>query len=543
MKYFLLAFISALLLSVSWPTYGVPFFILIAFVPLLMMEHGISNFSKIKRRGLVVFVLSYFVFVFWNAVTTGWLYNARNPDGSHAILAVLFPVLVNALLMAVVFQCYHWFKRKKGTYWGLAFFVVIWMSFEKFHLEWEFSWPWLNLGNVFSQYPKIIQWYELFGATGGSFWVLIINVFVFYTVRIWEAGRNKKTLLKNVSFFLVIIGLPMIFSLWRYYQLDEKPVGKVRVMLLQPNLDPYKEKYSKDSLEIVNDFLNLAESSKEKNIDYFITPETSFPGTGSISEAGLKSSLLVSTIQHFLEKNPKSVFVGGVSTYRVYRDEKNKTKTSTYYPNNGIWVDSYNSAIELIPRQNESIYHKSKLVPGVEIFPYLSVLKPLLGNIMLDFGGAVSSLGVDDEVKVFSNPYNKGKVAPIICYESIYGEYVSKYAQKGANFLGIMTNDSWWGETQGYQQLFSYARLRAIENRRSVVRSANSGISAYINFRGDVVQDTFYGDKTALVADVDLYNGQTFYQRTGDLISRMCLFVLGFMLCYCLLENRLKKRK
>ncbi len=144
----------------------------------------------------------------WNSITTGWLYEARNPDGSHAIFAVLFPVLVNSLLMSLAFQCYHWYKNVKSTYWGLAFFIVIWMSFEKFHLEWEFSWPWLHLGNVFADYPKLIQWYDTLGATGGSFWILIINVLAFYALRIWEAGRVRKDLIKtSVSFLLLLLCL------------------------------------------------------------------------------------------------------------------------------------------------------------------------------------------------------------------------------------------------------------------------------------------------------------------------------------------------
>lgn len=170
MKYLFLALLSALLLSISWPTYGIPFFIFIALVPLLIMEHNISKFSKIKRKGWAIFGLSYFAFLIWNIVTTGWLYGSKNPDGSHSLMAVVFPVLANSLLYSFVFQCYHWYKNYQGTYWGFAFFIAIWMGFEKFHLNWELTWPWLNLGNSFSEYPKLIQWYDTFGATGGSFW-------------------------------------------------------------------------------------------------------------------------------------------------------------------------------------------------------------------------------------------------------------------------------------------------------------------------------------------------------------------------------------
>ena len=162
---------------------------------------------------------------------------------------------------------------------------------------------------------------------------------------------------------------------------------------------------------------------------------------------------------------------------------------------------------------------------------------------MLNLGGTVSSLATDPERKVFTNPFNAGQLAPIICYESIYGEFTTDYVKKGANFLAIMTNDSWWGVTQGHEQLMSYARLRAIETRREIARSANSGISAHINARGDVLADTLYGDQTALFAKINLYDTKTFYSRTGDLLSRISIFVLGFLVFYTIIKKYQARKK
>ncbi|MBQ0151467.1 MAG: apolipoprotein N-acyltransferase [Chryseobacterium sp.] len=536
MKYVLLTLISAVLLSLSWPTYGIPFFIFVALVPLLMMEHEISKFSKYKKKGWAIFGLSYLCFVIWNIVTTGWLYGAKNPDGSHSLMAVVFPVLVNSLLYSLVFQCYHWYKNAQGTYWGLAFFVAIWMSFEKFHLNWEFTWPWLNLGNAFADYPKVIQWYDTLGATGGSFWILIINVFIFYTIRTWEAGRKRNALIRNTSIAALMILLPIIISLVSYDNFNEKPVGEVGVLLLQPDLDPYAEKYAKDSITIQNELFSLAEEHTQGKIDYYIAPETALPGRGSISETGFEKSLLLNNVKGFLAKHPQSVFATGISSHRFFLQSENLPKEA-YQINQGIWVENYNSAVQVVPNQKVEVYHKGKLVPGVEIFPYMSVFKPILGDAMLNLGGAVVSLGTDKERVSFSNPYNKGKMAPIICYESIYGEFVTDYVNKGANFLAIMTNDSWWGVSQGHKQLLSYAKLRAIETRREIARAANSGVSAHIDARGDIVEDTFYGDKTALYAKVKLYEGKTFYVKSGDLITRFSIFVLGFLIAYFFIKR------
>ena len=542
MKYIILSLISAMLLSISWPTYGIPFFIFFALVPLLMMEHDISKFSGIKNKGSLIFGLSYICFLIWNIVTTGWLYGSKNPDGTHSLFAVAVPVILNSLFYSFIFQLYHWYKNAQGTYWGLTFFVAIWMCFEKFHLSWELTWPWLNLGNVFADYPKIIQWYDTLGATGGSFWILLINVYAFYTLRIWEAGRKRKSLIINSSVLVIAIAVPMLISLVKYNNFDEKPIGSVNVLMLQPELDPYTEKYSKDSLTILNDLLTLAETNSKGQIDYYIGPETSIPGFGSISENGFEQSMLLNTVKGFLSRHPKSVFATGISSHRFYTDENEKSETA-YQTSEGMYVDSYNSAVQIIPNQKVEVYHKGKLVPGVEIFPYINVLKPLLGDAMLNLGGTTASLGVDKKRTAFGNPYNPGKLAPIICYESIYGEFVTDYVKEGANFLAIMTNDSWWGVTQGHQQLMAYARLRAIETRREIARAANSGISAHINARGDVLADTLYGDKTTLFAKVNLYEGLTFYTRAGDLLSRISVFVLGFLVFYTLIKKFQNRKK
>lgn len=531
MKYIFLSLISALLLSISWPTYGIPFFIFFAFVPLLLMEQEISKFSKINKKGWVVFGLTYLAFFIWNVVTTGWLYDAKNPDGNNSLLAVAIPVIVNSLLMSLVFQLYYWYKKVRGTYFGLVFFVAIWLSFERFHLNWEFTWPWLNLGNAFSEYPQLIQWYDTIGATGGSFWILLINVFAFYTLRIWQAGRIRKDLVKNISILVAIIVLPLLISIYKYNSYQEKPVGEVTALLLQPKLDPYTEKYSKDSLQILGELLSLAEENSKTKVDFFIAPETAFPGNGSLSENGFNKSTSIAIAKEFLGKHPQSIFLTGASTHKFLFDEADTEDYSTEIQE-GVWVNSYNSALQIIPNQNVEVYHKAKLVPGVEIFPYIRYLKPILGDAMLDFGGANSSLGIDKERKVFSNTFNKAKMAPIICYESIYGEFVTDYVKNGANLLAIMTNDSWWDNTEGHKQLLSYARLRAIETRREIVRAANSGISAHINARGDILQDTFYDDRTALLVKANLLEEKSIYTKIGDLISRIAIFVLGFLIIY-----------
>jgi apolipoprotein N-acyltransferase len=186
-------------------------------------------------------------------------------------------------------------------------------------------------------------------------------------------------------------------------------------------------------------------------------------------------------------------------------------------------------------------YHKSKLVPGVEQTPFsssLSFLKPAFEA----FGGSAGSYGKQDRPSVFYSQNGIG-AAPVICYESIWGEYVADYVLQGAQFIAVITNDAWWGNTPGKDQHLLYAKLRAIEARRWVARSANTGISAFINQRGDVVQRSGWWVSTALKADINLNDEQTFYVKHQDYIAIAGCLGTGIFLIILVSARFLKPNK
>ena len=532
LRYFLLSILTGLLLAVSWPLHGIPIFIFVAFVPLLLAEHHLTNFSKVKKKALGVFGFSFLAFFIWNILTTWWLWNSLNPDGSHNLIAVAVPTLLNSTMMSLVMTFYHVYKKRIGTYLGLTFWVVLWICFEHFHSTWELSWPWLTLGNAFGGWHQMVQWYDSTGVYGGTLWILVANVAAYYGIRHYQVTRQRKGMMKHIAIFLAIILIPLSLSLVKYNQVQLTSNKQVSAVLLQPELDPYTQKYQRDSLDITSDLLSIAKSKVKGKVDFFIAPETAIPGIGGMSENGFKNSTILNMISTFTAQYPQSTFITGASTYKVYPNEESKSETAYQVPQQGVWVDSYNTALQVIPGQAIETYHKGKMVPGVESFPYMNVLKPLLGDVMLNMGGTIASLGSDKERKVFSNPYNPAKVAPIICYESAYGEYVTEYVKNGANVLAVVTNDSWWGYSPGHRQLLALAKLRAVETRKEVLRAANSGTSAHINARGDVIEDLPYGAKGGLLVKANLFDGETAYVRYGDVIYRIALFVFGFLFVY-----------
>lgn len=536
----LLATITGLLLALSWPTFGFPGLLFVAFVPLLIIEKQFSD-APFKRKGLKIFLLSWLSFLIWNALAYRWLYFARpavNPSSTEvqqAMIAYFFPVILNSLFMAIVFIAYHYIRKKHGEFYGFAFLPAFWMAFEKMHLNWDFAWPWLNLGNGFASYYKWVQWYDLTGTFGGTLWVLVANLLLFKAVMLYLEHGNKKLMRKMLIGFGAVVLLPIGISYLMYFNYEEKG-EELNVVVTQPELDPYREKYTKPSTEIVQEIIDLADPLVTEETDLVVTPETSFPGREDILINKINSDPYIQQFKSWLDKYPSTVMIGGASLVQFTNATQPPNPTSIHYKDD-VWVNRYNSTLQLENNQEDiPLYHKSKLVVGVEYFPYPSILKPLLGGVMLDFGGSTNSLTKSIGKTNFVNQHNNAEIAPIICYESVFGEYTSEFVKDGANLITISTNDSWWGNTDGHRQFLDYARLLAIENRRSIARSANSGISAFINQRGDIIDQLGYNKQGALAGKLKMNKEITNYTHAGDLLARIALMISAIILAYSFAE-------
>jgi apolipoprotein N-acyltransferase len=225
-----------------------------------------------------------------------------------------------------------------------------------------------------------------------------------------------------------------------------------------------------------------------------------------------------------LIKYPNLNILIGASTLKAFMPNETVSSTARKFGNSQEYYDSYNTALQLDNTGNIQTYHKSKLVPGVEKMPWPAVFK-YIERFAIDLGGISGSLGMQDEREAFFTPNKKFAAGPIVCYESVYGEYVGEYVNKGANFLAIITNDGWWGDTPGYKQHLNYGRLRAIETRRSIVRSANTGISAIINQKGEIEQASKWWKEAAIKATINVNNELTFYTRFGDYLGLLAIFI------------------
>jgi apolipoprotein N-acyltransferase len=331
----------------------------------------------------------------------------------------------------------------------------------------------------------------------------------------------------------LLLIIPILISQIRYHAYEEIE-NPVEVAVVQPNIDPYNEKYETSGEEQLYEMIGLLDKNLKGDISYIVAPETAL--SGNIQEHNINHSRTIEIIKTFLNRHPKTEFVSGMSSWRLLHKDA-LTSTARKFPQSDAYYDMYNAAIQIDVEGTPQVYHKSKLVQGVEKMPFASILKPL-EDFALALGGTIGSLGSQDESSVFQSAVSDFKVAPVICYESIYGEYVASYVQKGANLIFIMTNDGWWDDSPGYKQHLAYARLRAIENRRSIARSANTGISCFINQRGDIVDATEWWEEAVIQGTLNANHELTVYTKAGNYLARIVSFIAAGLLIFAFVNSR-----
>jgi apolipoprotein N-acyltransferase len=506
----LLSVLSGLLLALGWPENGFPLLLFIGFIPLLLIEK--EHWTKRAENGSFgIYWYIFLAFTIFNALTTYWIYNST-------LIGVLAAILINNLLMSFAFQLFHITHRKLPGE-GAAYLALIgyWLSYEFLHLRWDLNWPWLNLGNGFAAYPKWIQWYEFTGTFGGSFWVLIVNIVLFqFIYQRFVRKICSRTVGMTMGTGLLLIIVPIVFSSIIYNRYEEKQ-SPIHMVVVQPNLDPYNEQYEVDPMVITERMLNLAAQKTDSLTDFIVFPES------AIQEYAWEDMMdqveSIKRIREFSGKYPHLKAIVGISSRKIFKEGEPLSVTARKFRDADRYYDAYNTALYIAHDGSMQKHHKSKLTPGVEKMPFPRTLH-FLEKYALDLGGTVGSLGTDPgQVPFHIN--DSLNIAPIICYESAYGEFVSSYVRNGANAIVVITNDGWWGNTPGHRQHMLFSVLRAIETRRSVARSANTGISCYINQRGDISQRTGYWVPAAISSSINANTGLTFYVRYGDYIGRL----------------------
>ena len=516
----LLSLLSGVLLAAAWPSRGFSLLAFIALVPLLLVENFISENRNRFARGTIV-SYAYFTFLSFNLLTTWWVIVSTT---TGALLAFI----LNSLFMALTFGLFHIIKNRvfKNKF-GYLSLIVFWIGYEYLHMHWSLSWSWLVFGNVFAASYKWIQWYEYTGVFGGTVWVILVNILFFYsTKKIIETKAFSFDNIRGILSGIAIIIIPILFSYSLYNKYENDEGDEANIVVIQPNTDPYNEQFRIPKDSLILRFTSLAKTKLDAKTQLLIGPESVL--RGSMWEDEFHRYRVIDSLQNLLDEYPNlSILVGASTKKEAKEGAELKEGARAFSDAPDSYYYSYNTALMLIRHQPIQTYHKSMLVPGAEITPFPFLLRPL--EKVFDFGGTMGTLGISDYQNVLLDKSRKIKSAPIICYESIYGEFVGNFVRNGANLLVIITNDGWWGNSPGHRQHFDYARLRAIEYRRDVVRSANTGISSFINWRGDDFQTSKYWESDVIKGKAKLHSEMTYYAEHGDYLAKTSLFIISLL--------------
>ena len=533
-----LILLFVVMMSLPYIVPGTGLMALFGIIPLLCMERIASILGK-KH----IWIYHYSAFVLWNAATTFWVCNATIGGG-------LFAIFANALQMSLVFGLFRMSRKRFSGALPYIFLMVSWIAWERFYFDAEISWPWLVLGNSFARTTWAIQWYEFTGSLGGSLWIWVSNLSLFGLMTSMSSGRwgewNIKARIAAITGILALFIIPPVVSssIGKQYQDSMNDSGRqLEVLIIQPNIDPYN-KFQAMTQEQQNAILiDHAEKSLEQRKNdstasplLVLAPETF---TRDIIPGEYQRSRTWRRFTGFLKDYPNVNILFGASSYDYIESTEAPSSTARKLGDN-LWVESHNSALITDGTLRTEIFHKSKLVVGVEHTPYPAIfckIDDLLGGVM---GRCVGQ----EEVSLLNVESLSGNRIPVgcaVCYESVYGEYYTDYIRKGAEAMTIITNDAWWGDTPGYRQHLSYASLRAIETRRAIARCANTGISAIISPSGEIIQPTPWWEPAVIKSQIPLRNDLTFYVIHGDIVGRICTF-LFWMLLLAFLVRRLSDR-
>lgn len=531
-KYLLatLSVIGGILSGLAWSSWCTGLVLLVAFVPFFLIEnHFFENPEKHNQNAFIIYILP--GFIIFNTISLGWIRAVSIPAAISIITGL-------SVLMTLILWLAHTVRKMAGNIIGSLALISFWLAFEFLSLNTIYLSPWVNLGNGLAKDIVFIQWYEATGVAGGTLWILLSNLIL--SLILINSLKTKKNRRALTLFWISLIIIPSIISLIRYYTIKESGTGKNEVVIIQPDIDPYTEKFSVPFNFQLGKVITMAENAITEKTRWLITPETTVDDP--INEEDPGNNKYIVSLKGFVMKHPGTSIISGLVSFRLYPGLKEApTASARRIDTSGYYYDHFNSAFRIDTGKMTGIYHKSKLVTGIET-QFSAGLGKLADKILPDLGGTKWGYGVQKERICFEHPVTKQIIGPIICYESVFGNYVAGYVRKGAEALFIITNDGWWKNTNGYKQHLSYASIRAIETRRPVARAANTGVSCIIDIRGLRIQETEWWTSTTLKGEISSETGQTPYVLHGDYLLKIFSIASVLVILYVFIALPLRKK-
>lgn len=553
LKRFIIYLITGVCLGLAFPPFDQYQLLFIGFALLLFVVHTAENYKKLFFRG-------YFSFLFFELVAASWLPLSGMQENADRFLIFggTVTLIIHSAMFVVPLLVYRFIysnikfgHSEKNSPAVMVFaFPFVWTAFEYIFNLSEFSFPWFHAGNAFTANLHKIQFAEITGVFGISFWAVTVGVLLYVLFRF--ISDSQKRVLENlkspkaISLIVIIIIVYILPDIYTVSSDANKRFtksmtdGKINVAVIQPNVNPWI-KWGAKQIDIVNDYadqIRLAGrtfSGTGQNLNLIILPETATPFyllDPIYHDKYLIIKNVVDSINiPLLTGTPDRVFYNdSIKPYKDYR-----------VMSNGVKYDVFNSSVLIEPGKDIRSfqkYAKMKLVIASERMPYQEKLSFLKNLISWGVGISSYQIGFDTTVFILNGKY---KFNTAICYESIYPDFIAEYFDKGSELGIIITNDGWWGKLQGTHQHNRYAILRAVENRRWFVRCANTGISCTIDPYGNIYNETSINQKTLFTAEAGLQKDKTFYTIHRDILARVCMYLTGILFLAGLVYKRKNK--
>lgn len=395
--------------------------------------------------------------------------------------------------IGLVFMLYSFIRRRLGPA-AVWFWPILWIAHEYLRGLGVLGFPWTNVSYTQTEYVNFIQMAATIGDLGVGLWVLYLNVVLF---QLWRNRADARARLIGVSISAALLLLPFLYGRGEIARIDGRPSDSVTATVIQGDIDSYRKW---DSTYVDFSFATytaLSHLAAREATDLVVWPETAAPGYVRADTRRLRE------IQELSRQVPAPILFGTLE----YR---------TINPGQYIY---YNAAHQALSGRLGSEYHaKMQLVPMGEWIPFSDRVK-----ILKDIHVGQADFTAGQTFVVFDHPH--GPYGALICFESGFPELARQFVLRGARFLVNITNDGWYGFTAGPYQHARMCVMRAIENRIPIARSANSGISMFVDRTGRISNETdqFFTDlRTDSMA---LRDEITFFTRYGMWVGQGCVAV------------------
>ncbi len=507
------------MLGFSFPPFELGILACFGLVPLLAVLDEVEGV-----KGSLRWV--YLSMMIFHIVVINWTGGYEHMNDKYMMIAGGITMLWHPLFYFIPMLAYMYVRKYIGPREALVSLPFLWVAYEYSHSLSEWSFPWLTIGNSQSYNLARIQFISATSVFGLSFWIVTMNILAFFlykqvSVGVWKLFSKESAVLASVIALVYVAP-----SIYGYKVLSHAPANGIEegqptitIGMVQSNIDPW-EKWKNQNARHLEYYLSRTESlsAGKPRPDLVLWPETAVTyyflteqGAGVLQQLRERVSAMNTPV------------LTGLQHAIFYEDSTTAPPSSKRSKVTGQRFDVFNAAALVEPNSSEvQWYGKTKMVPIAERVPYADAFH-FLDFLRWDVGIGGWQLG--PEPTIFQEEKTGARFSAMICYESTYPEFVASFVKRGAEFIAIITIDSWWGRMSGAFQHHQFAIFRAIETRRWIARCAVGGMSSFIDPYGRVYGKTELFTEALPLHTIGRSRELTLFARLGDWFSQICAII------------------